>query len=70
MTAFTDDDVKRLKESENALQRSLGIPALLARLEAAEKVCHYVRLWLIHQNPNTDIELPLTEWLRAAGKGR
>lgn len=37
---FTDEDLKRLKESENAIQRSLGIPALLARLNAAEKVAN------------------------------
>ncbi len=35
---FNDDDLRQLKKSENAIQRSLGIPALLARLEAAESL--------------------------------
>ena len=69
MTPFTDDDLKRLKEhlmgdcwrsDEWADARKL-MPALLARLEAAEKLVAWE--W-----ENGDYQQLLRNWRKAAGK--
>jgi hypothetical protein len=72
---FTDDDLKRLKEmcdsmdgkfeSWNFVEKDgASIKALLARLEAAEKVCYYV------ENATDDELIPdaIEAWRKAAGK--
>jgi len=73
---FTDDDLRQLKEhlagdcyrsDEWESARNL-MPSLIARLEAAEKVCEWESKYEIPDN--TDIELSnlLANWRKAAGK--
>lgn len=60
--AFTDDDLKRLKEIaefSSDLHFKHTIPALLARLEAADKVCM--------ETDNWDSEAHIA-WRKSAGK--
>jgi len=69
---FTDDDLKRLKEISaispgdwNTTEAFGLLPALLARLEAAERVCGYVYGFPDYRDL-TERQL-LFEWRKAAG---
>lgn len=74
MIVFTDEDLKRLKDLmmgfPNSAVSSLDvgeIRALLARLEAAEKVCEaaqYMKRLIYSARFNADMEA----WRKAAGK--
>lgn len=77
--AFTDDElahlkteVKRLNAFQTGDEGAGGlfddVLRLIARLEAAEKVCAYVDRWLVTVVPNTAINKPMIEWRKAAGK--
>jgi len=78
---FTDDDLKRLKEhikvhfgdfNGECQLTAEGLSLLVARLEAAERICNYVA--------NNDIDIPdlekefqwcdeaIINWRKAAGK--
>lgn len=64
--AFTDDNLKRLKEyieSGRSIQDGRMTKALLARLEAAEEVC----IWA-HACYPEGIKARLNKWRKAAGK--
>jgi hypothetical protein len=73
MEAFTDDDLKRLKESMDSggwtqwMNRD-KFEALLARLEAAEAVCKYE----LRMNPEllgSRANIPLLKaWLKECGR--
>ena len=75
---FSDDDLKRLKEQVNRM--SLGglisieqIPALLARLEAAEKVILEMpsRCYICEENVGTLTLVELFKaWLTSKGEGK
>lgn len=66
---FTDDDMKRLKESLKGTYRNLPIDdlaALLSRLVAAERVADHFQ-----HKANTEClecEVSLEAWRKAAGK--
>jgi len=75
LNPFTDEDLKRLTEWINGVPaRALTLPnaelikALLARLEAAEKVCSQIDKY----TDTLDIYVPIREsyqeWEKAAGR--
>lgn len=69
--AFTDSDVRRLKEDVAKGGWSPKMPALLARLEAAEKVCRtaeYVRASWINHHFGLTLSTEIDAWRKAAGK--
>jgi len=63
MIPFTDEDLKKLKDELNANGEIYDcvLPALVGRLEAAERVAR-----TFENNP--DYLEALTEWRKAAGK--
>jgi hypothetical protein len=77
MTQFTDDDLKRLKGRYTDVCECGGnhhlsphrdeLIALLARLEASERVCEALRRYLVNQE-HDDFDLALIAWRKAAGK--
>lgn len=68
MTAFTDDDLKRLKDEKDFLiYHRWIVPALLARLEAAEK---YIEI-VAGEEPLGAFDTEAYEaWRKAAGKDK
>jgi hypothetical protein len=63
---FTDDDLKRLKEQtkEDRYLDSIGLPALLARLEAAEETIESHR-----REGKLDVtDYAYRKWRKAAGR--
>lgn len=70
MNAFSDDDLKRLKEKildgDFTSQETSDLEALLARLEAAEKA---LELHYEHSGfPELEDEVAYQTWKKAAGK--
>lgn len=78
---FTDEDLKKLKDlSDGKTLKDFGwftfkkCDALLARLEAAEKLADWVRTWESHENCNTNscecgLQKDIKKWRKVAGKG-
>ncbi len=70
---FSDEDLKRLKEINEANRNVEGmtvfpvikIEALLARLEAAEVLAEWVWKW---EGPTGNLKRSVEAWRKAAGK--
>jgi hypothetical protein len=74
---FTDDDLKRLKESLHKTDDGCNeycrppcgeLDALLARLEAAEEVCMAANETVITGELFTQLDNAYNAWRKAAGK--
>jgi hypothetical protein len=67
---FTDDDLKRLKEEMDAYPelRDFKVDALLARLEAAEKLILLRGTHIPNATITRETETAVWAWRKAAGK--
>lgn len=83
--AFTDEDLKRVTDSYETLREmrargvseaetmSLTLPewdSLLARLDAAERVCEFEAKYEIPDNTDWELSELLEAWRKAAGKSQ